>query len=34
MIKIEIQEKMSLRHVSQKCYLNREWTHFDILESK
>ena len=27
MIKTEIQEKKSLTHVSQKCYLNREWTH-------
>ena len=26
MIKIEIQEKKSLSHVSQKCYLNCEWT--------
>ena len=26
MIKTEIQEKKSLGHVSQKCYLNREWT--------
>ena len=26
MIKTEIQEKKSLSHVSQKCYLNREWT--------
>ena len=27
MIKTEIQEKKSLSHVSEKCYLNREWTH-------
>ena len=26
MIKTEIQEKKSLSLVSQKCYLNREWT--------